>query len=158
MIDNIGKGVNFLGTALGWTAQQINESAAKIKEGRWTGGMTYAGNSYMTGELGPEFAIDRLGRMSLLGANGPQVFTPNSDTAIIPASATQNPFGGNYGDAPSWAKNMLQSSFTPQPAVVGGMPSIRFGDIYASNEIDIEQAVRRAYAKMLREQQERGYK
>src|SRR5690606_3701165 len=74
----------------------------------FAGGLVRGGHTSLVGELGPELAISRSGMMSLVGAGGAQLYSPRSDTAIIPASATSDPLSGDYGNAPAWAQNALK--------------------------------------------------
>lgn len=85
-------------------------AGGRIASSRFAGGMTFAGQNYLTGELGPELTMSRSGLLGMVGLNGMQMYSPSSDTAIIPASATSDPINGNYGNAPSWAKDALQNA------------------------------------------------
>lgn len=108
---------------------------------RFAGGMTYPGSTYLTGELGPELAIGANGSFGMVGLNGPEVYSPSSATAIIPSSATTNPFGGNYGNAPEWAKNMLQGAYDNVPTVQAGPPQNRLGSYSDSSSGDFPNVV-----------------
>jgi hypothetical protein len=74
----------------------------------FAGGTVSAGQTSITGELGPEMTVSRSGKFGMVGLNGPQLFTPGQETAVLPSSATFNPLGGNYGNAPDWARMALQ--------------------------------------------------
>ena len=129
--------------------------------GRWMGGMTYAGSNYTVGERGTEIGIDRSGRMMMLGAGGQHGFSPSRDMAIIPHGATTDPFGGNYGNAPEWAKRSLQGAVAAKQA---GIMSSR-GSVYAPNvkvevtnpgqNVDVKRAVMSAMREMEREREAR---
>lgn len=129
--------------------------------GRWMGGMTYAGSNYTVGERGTEIGIDRSGRMMMLGVGGQHGFAPSRDMAIIPHGATTDPFGGNYGNAPEWAKRSLQGAVAAKQA---GIMSSR-GSVYAPNvkvevtnpgqNVDVKRAVMSAMREMEREREAR---
>ena len=81
---------------------------------KFAGGMTMPGSSYITGELGPELTVTRSGQFGMVGLGGQQMYSPTQPTAIIPASATSDPLGGNYGNAPDWARKALQGAVNAQ--------------------------------------------
>lgn len=133
----------------------------------FAGGIAPAGFMSLAGEFGPELAMTRGGGLSLLGLNGPQLFNPSSDTAIIPASATSDPFGGSYGNAPEWAKNALQDavnapmqrrvaprSYGGSEAPVTYTASISLGGTQLS-EAEITAAVMNGLKKAERDRKER---
>lgn len=127
---------------------------------RWTGGMVGAGRTALTGERGPEFAVSRSGGISLVGAGGREYFTPGSDTAIIPASATRDPFGGNYGYAPEWAKRMLQGAVAGNinnRGDAGGVfaPNVNVTVNNPSKDVDVKRAVVSAMKEIERDKEGR---
>jgi hypothetical protein len=136
---------------------------------RFAGGMTSPGESYVVGELGPEAAISRSGKMSLLGLGGMEQFRPSTETAIIPANATMNPGGGNYGNAPDWAQQAFKSAMSGGDASVKApiaqnadsnrdtiaLPSITITGNSFSQNIDLEEAISNAWKKMQRDRDER---
>jgi hypothetical protein len=129
----------------------VNVTSPSSVGRRWTGGMTNPGSNYIVGEHGPEIGITRSGSMMLLGAGGQHQFTPDSATAIIPAGATRDPLNGNYGQAPDWAKKMLQGGVAKNAgASMGGnspsvfAPNVKIEVNNPSSTVDMKRAVRDA--------------
>lgn len=77
---------------------------------QFAGGEQYSGRNYLVGEFGPEMWIDKVGNAGMFGLYGPELVKGKDNRAVIPASATSNPYSGNYGNSPTWAQNMVKSS------------------------------------------------
>ena len=135
--------------------------------------LNYKGGSYnkmtegIVGEFGPEAHITPSGAITLLGRHGPE-WRRWGPGAILPASATADPSSGDTGDAPSWAVGVLRRA---QQDAAGTMyrPDAQRGaegqgthnefkfsaKIYATSDVDVENAVERGFRKMQREAEER---
>jgi len=138
----------------------------------FTGG-THPGGRALVGELGPEAAIDRYGKISMLGMNGPEITRLGAGTAIIPASATADPYGGATGKAPGWAVSALQRAYdgavgtgthdTAYRPAGGHTGPMVHNDVRVTmpiqtvgSDFDAESAVRRAWMKIQQETEERA--
>lgn len=143
------------------------QTGGGIQEGLYTGGLTEAGKKYLTGELGPEAWVSRSGAIKMLGLHGPEVVSPGSG-AVVPASATQDPYGGARGLAPDWAVQALRGAVegagagavkTPPPRNQkrrrAELPPVNVGPIYATSDVDVERAVRKGIADAQRDAEER---
>jgi hypothetical protein len=142
---------------------RFNSAMAALSNfGLYAGGETVAGKTYMTGELGAEAFVTRSGAIKMLGINGPEIGQLGAG-AVIPASATADPFRGNTGEAPAWAVQTLQK------AVLGGPRGTRDGrddgmqplppiymDVYPQASFDLELAVKRGIQRAQTEARERG--
>ena len=147
-------------------------------------GGTLTNRPSMVNELGPELAVSRTGNINWINNGLPGIINGTAGTAIIPASASANPLGGNYGNAPTWAKDRLQeavqgrlaqsqvSGDSPTRLVNAGVPQsknssnnnndqdsiptvqIHIGTV--SNDVDLENSVARAIRRIQREQKERS--
>jgi hypothetical protein len=131
---------------------------------RFRGGATAAGKWYLTGEMGPEAWVSRSGAIKMLGLNGPELVKPGSG-AVVNASKTSDPFGGNDGDSPAWAVAALQraarSKGQPQEESASrgtwAVPvSVSVGPVYATSDVDVERAVKKALRDIETEREERG--
>lgn len=135
--------------------------------GLFTGGETQAGKGYWTGEMGMEAWVSRSGAIKMLGANGPEFVKPGSG-AVIPASATSNPYSGNTGLAPEWAVDAYRKAVAgttvtkPRSGRSSGsagdlapLPGITIGPNTFTSEVDVERAAVNALRKYEEERQER---
>lgn len=130
----------------------------------FAGGDTKAGASYIAGEFGPEAWISRSGALKIVGRNGPELVAPGSG-AFVPTSATLDPWAGATGNAPDWAVQGLRKAmagFTGNTAVQhesgafgSPLPPINIGPIYATSDVDVERAVKKALADAQRDAEER---
>lgn len=136
----------------------------------FAGGTPNPGVKSMVGEFGPEAAINRAGKMSIVGANGPEVKTFSPGTAIIPHTATADPFGGATGNAPDWAVRALQSAYSGSGGVGGRTPAgnaaqggSKTEEHYhmhmpvqpVNSQLDVQEAMRRGWDKLQQEAKER---
>jgi hypothetical protein len=114
---------------------------------RFAGGDIVAGRTYMVGELGPEAFIDRLGNMSLIGKDGPEVKQFHSSGYVVP----------NHELTPSMSVAAPTRSRTSSSDESGGSPiNITIGDIHQATEFDVAQAVKRGLREAERDRRERG--
>lgn len=135
----------------------------------FAGGTPTPGMNSLVGELGPEAMITRGGKISMVGLNGPEIRKFSAGTAILPASATADPFGGETGNAPSWAVDALRNAAGGDGVgTLAGINSggskgsdgpapitVSIGQIVPQTEMDVEAAVLRAIEKADRERRER---
>lgn len=136
---------------------------------RFAGGET-SGKGYLTGEMGPELWVSRSGAMKMLGIHGPE-FAHLGPGAVLPASATADPFHGHAGNAPDWAVEAarraaggLGSGLVPGSGSSGSQgtsgaysgPLVNIENITATSDVDVEGAVLRAIRKAEREKEERS--
>lgn len=130
----------------------------------FTGGQTHPGKWYLTGEGGPEAWVSRSGAIKMLGMNGPEMVKPGSG-AVVNNAATRNPFSGDSDQSPEWAVAALQravGSSARKGASEGGgtrtaVPvSVSVGPIYASSDVDVERAVKKALRDIQNDEDERG--
>jgi hypothetical protein len=135
--------------------------------GLFTGGVTEPGKGYWTGEMGQEAWVSRSGNIKMLGANGPEFVKPGAG-AVIPASATARPGTGATGLAPEWAidtyRKAVAGAQVTKPSrgagnastgEYGPLPSINIGPNHFSSEVDVENAVKKAWRDYEKERQER---
>jgi hypothetical protein len=140
----------------------------KLDWGLYTGGATHYGERGLAGELGPEAWISRTGKMKMLGLNGPEIVSPG-EGAVIPASATRDPFRGSMGLTPGWAQEAFRKVASARigdvastattsggKTVTYGETTVSIGPIYASQDIDVERAVHEGLRKAEQERGERA--
>lgn len=132
--------------------------------GLFTGGTTHPGKWYWTGEAGPEAWVGRNGAIKMLGLNGPELVKPGSG-AVVNNAATRNPFTGDGDQSPEWAVAALQravgssarkgaeSGSTAREAVP---VHVSIGPVYASSDVDVERAVKKALKDIRDDEDERG--
>lgn len=138
--------------------------------GFYKGGIPALNKMSMVGERGPEAFVTPGGKMSMVGQYGPELRRFSEHGAIIPASATADPFGGATGNAPQWAVRALQRAYEGAGASQGHQIPGRAADrqgtaekhyhmhtgpIYPQSAFDVDRAINDAFDKMQRESEER---
>lgn len=136
----------------------------------YKGGIPALNKMSMVGERGPEAFVTPGGKMSMVGQYGPELRRFSEHGAIIPASATADPFGGATGNAPQWAVRALQRAYEGAGASQGHQAPNRAADrqgtaekhyhmhtgpIYPQSAFDVDRAINDAFDKMQRESEER---
>lgn len=139
---------------------------------RKAGGTAIPGVPTLVGEGGPEAFVSRSGKMSILGANGPELGMFREPGAVVTHGATVNPWGGNPLSSPQWAVEALQNAYSAQVGVMAPAGASRAaegrtasqehwhlhldGNFQASTPEVAEENLRRAWRKMERERRERS--
>jgi hypothetical protein len=131
------------------------------------GGPVAPGRTYLTGEAGPELFVTA-GSMRVLGGDGAELLRSSTPGFVLPNEALRAIVNPSVRDAatrampvaalPAQAGGYAPAATTAGPSLemmLATMPPITVGPVYATQDVDLERAVKSGIAAWWREMKDR---